>query len=146
MRALLQRVDRAAVHIDGQTVGQIDRGLLILLGIGQSDSVEHLRTVAEKCVNLRIFEDEQGKMNRRLLDIGGKALVVSQFTLYGDTRKGRRPGFSDAAPPDRARALYEQFIAELEALGVPAQTGVFGAHMHVELVNNGPVTLMVEYP
>lgn len=146
MRALLQRVSRAAVHIDGQTVGQIDRGLLILLGIGQSDGEEHLHIVAEKCANLRIFEDDQGKMNRCLLDIGGKALVVSQFTLYGDTRKGRRPGFSDAAPPDQARALYEQFTAELETLGIPTQTGVFGAFMHVELINEGPVTLMVEYP
>lgn len=146
MRALLQRVSRAAVHIDGQTVGQIDQGLLILLGIGQADGEDHLRIVAEKCANLRIFEDDQGKMNRSLLDVGGKALVVSQFTLYGDTRKGRRPGFSDAAPLERARTLYERFVAELQTLGIATQTGVFAAHMRVELVNDGPVTLMVEYP
>lgn len=146
MRALLQRVDRATVSVESQIVGEITQGLLILLGVAHTDGAEELRFVAEKCANLRIFEDDQGKMNRSLLDIGGEALVVSQFTLYGDTRKGRRPSFIQAAPPDHARERYEQFVATLKALGIATQTGMFGAHMHIDLVNNGPVTIMVETP
>jgi D-tyrosyl-tRNA(Tyr) deacylase len=120
--------------------------MLILLGVGRGDTQDDLRFVAEKCAHLRIFEDDRGKMNRSLLETGGEALVVSQFTLYGDTRKGRRPGFSDAAPPEVARVFYERFVEALQGLGVSVRTGVFGAHMHVEIHNDGPVTLMVESP
>jgi D-tyrosyl-tRNA(Tyr) deacylase len=120
--------------------------MLILLGVGRDDTPDTLRFVAEKCVHLRIFEDEGGKMNRSLLEIGGEALVVSQFTLYGDTRKGRRPGFSNAAPPEVAQAFYERFVETLRGLGIAVATGVFGAHMHLEIHNDGPVTFMVENP
>ncbi len=147
MRALVQRVSRSAVYIEGTSpAAQIGNGMLILLGVGRGDTRDDLRFVAEKCAHLRIFEDDQGKMNRSLLETGGEALVVSQFTLYGDTRKGRRPGFSDAAPPQVARVFYEGFVEALQGLGVPVRTGVFGAHMHVEIHNDGPVTLMVESP
>ena len=146
MRALLQRVSQAAVRVDGQIIGQIENGLLIFLGITHDDNEQALHFVAEKCVHLRIFEDEQGKMNRSLRDINGQALVVSQFTLYGDTKKGRRPGFSQAATPEMANALYEQFVAYLKNLGIDTQTGQFGAHMHIEIHNDGPVTLMIENP
>lgn len=146
MRALLQRVDHASVSVNNQIVGQITSGLLILLGITHTDDVSALQFVAEKSAHLRIFEDDQGKMNRSLIDTGGQALVVSQFTLYGDTRKGRRPSFVDAAPPDHAKALYEQFVATYETMGIHTQTGIFGAQMHVALTNNGPVTLMIESP
>jgi D-tyrosyl-tRNA(Tyr) deacylase len=143
---LLQRVDCASVSVNNQIVGKIDRGLLILLGITHTDRAETVRFVVEKCANLRIFEDDFGKMNRSLLDTGGQALVVSQFTLYGDTQKGRRPSFVNAAPPELAQNLYEQFVESLKNMGITTQTGIFGAHMHVELVNNGPVTIMVESP
>lgn len=144
MRALIQRVCRAAVCVDDQIVGQVDRGLLILLGISDTDGLADMKYVAEKCANLRIFEDDQGKMNRSLLDTGGQALVVSQFTLYGDTRKGRRPGFNRAAPPDSAKSMYEQFVHHLRTLGIHTETGVFGAYMQVEIHNTGPVTLMID--
>ena len=146
MRALIQRVSKAAVRVEKKTIGQIEKGLLIFLGITHDDNEEALRFVADKCVNLRIFEDPDGKMNLSLRDTGGQALVVSQFTLYGDTRKGRRPGFSQAAAPDKANALYEQFVAYLKDLGINTQTGQFAAHMHVEIHNDGPVTLMIENP
>ena len=144
MRALLQRVVRSAVHIDGFPSRQIDAGLCILLGVCKGDTSEDAEYVAEKCVNLRIFEDDQGKMNRSLSDIGGHALIISQFTLYGDTRKGRRPGFSDAAPPEQANQLYELFVDAVKQKDVPVKTGEFGQHMHVEIHNDGPVTFMVE--
>jgi D-tyrosyl-tRNA(Tyr) deacylase len=146
MRAVLQRVSRASVSIDGQTVGSIDAGLLVLLGIAPSDTPEQVRWLADKIVNLRLFTDDEGKMNRSLLDVGGAALIVSQFTLYGDTRKGRRPSFTDAAPPPVAIPLYEAFVAAVAAFGVPTATGRFGADMAVELVNDGPVTLIVDTP
>ena len=144
MRALIQRVCRATVRVDEQVVGQIDRGLLILLGISDTDGLSDVEYVAEKCANLRIFEDDQGKMNRSLIDTGGQVLVVSQFTLYGDTRKGRRPGFNRAAPPDIAKSMYEQFVQYLRTLGIHTETGVFGAYMQVEIHNTGPVTLMID--
>lgn len=146
MRALVQRVSRSTVYIEGIPPVEISRGILILLGVGRKDTPDDLRFVAGKCAHLRIFSDDQGKMNRSLLEIGGDALVVSQFTLYGDTRKGRRPGFSDAAPPNVAKTFYERFVDALRDLGVPVATGVFGAHMRVEIHNDGPVTLMVESP
>ena len=144
MRALIQRVCRATVRVEEQIVGQVDRGLLILLGISDTDSLPDMEYVAEKCANLRIFEDDQGKMNRSLLDTGGQALVVSQFTLHADTRKGRRPSFNRAAPPDIAKFLYEQFVQHLRTLGIQTETGVFGAYMQVEIHNTGPVTLMID--
>ena len=144
MRALIQRVCRATVRVEEQVVGQIDRGLLILLGISDTDGLADMEYVAEKCVNLRIFEDDQGKMNRSLLDTGGQALVVSQFTLHADTRKGRRPSFNRAAPPDIAKSLYEQFVQRLCTFGIHTETGVFGAYMQVEIHNTGPVTLMID--
>ena len=146
MRALIQRVSCAAGFVDSRLVGRIQQGMLIFLGITHTDDLDALQFVAEKCVHLRIFEDEDGKMNRSLLDINGQALVVSQFTLYGETRKGRRPGFSQAALPEPARALYEEFVARLKTFGVQTQTGEFGAHMRVEIHNDGPVTLMIENP
>lgn len=146
MRALIQRVSQAAVRVDKQIIGQIEKGLLIFLGITHDDDEQALNFVAEKCANLRIFEDGEGKMNLSLLDIKGQALIVSQFTLYGDTRKGRRPGFSQAAAPDKANALYEQFVTYFQNLNVHTQTGEFGAHMDIEIHNDGPVTLMVENP
>ena len=144
MRALIQRVCRATVRVEEQVVGQIDRGLLILLGIGDTDGLPDMEYVAEKCANLRIFEDDRGKMNRSLLDTGGQALVVSQFTLHADTRKGRRPSFNRAAPPDIAKSMYEQFVQHLRTFGIHTETGVFGAYMQVEIHNTGPVTLMID--
>ena len=146
MRALLQRVSRAAVHVDGETVGEVGRGLLILLGVGSQDRPDDVDYVAEKVANLRIFDDDEGKMNLSVLDVGGGALVVSQFTLYADTSRGRRPGFTHAAPPELAQSLYEAFTDALRDLGVSVATGVFGARMHVEIHNDGPVTLVVESP
>jgi len=146
MRAVLQRVSRAVVRIEDQVVGSIDQGLLVLLGIAPRDSDEQVRWLAEKIVNLRLFADEQGKMNRSLLDVGGAALIVSQFTLYGDARKGRRPSFTEAAPPSIAIPLYEAFLAAVANYGVRVASGRFGADMAVELVNEGPVTLIVETP
>jgi D-tyrosyl-tRNA(Tyr) deacylase len=144
MRAVVQRVTRAQVTIDGEVVGRIDRGLLVLLGVTQTDSPEQARWLADKIVGLRIFNDADGKMNRALADVDGAVLVVSQFTLYGDCQKGRRPSFVAAAGPDRAVPLYEAFIQAVQAQGVPTATGRFGAMMQVELVNDGPVTLIVE--
>ncbi|MBI1831352.1 MAG: D-tyrosyl-tRNA(Tyr) deacylase [Planctomycetes bacterium] len=144
MRAVVQRVSRANVVIDGATVGAIDAGLLVLLGITHDDTAERARWLAEKIVGLRIFNDADGKMNRDLAEVNGAMLIVSQFTLFGDCRKGKRPSFIDAAPPAVAIPLYEAFIHGVKALGIPAATGVFGADMKVELVNDGPVTLIVE--
>jgi D-tyrosyl-tRNA(Tyr) deacylase len=143
MRAVLQRVSHARVVIDGVVVGEIQRGLLVLLGVTQSDTVEQARWLAEKVVSLRIFNDADDKMNLGVADVGGGVLVVSQFTLYGDCRKGRRPSFIDAARPETAIPLYEAFVNAVRALGIPTATGRFGAMMQVELVNDGPVTLIV---
>jgi D-aminoacyl-tRNA deacylase len=144
MRAVVQRVSQARVVIDQEVVGQIGRGLLVLLGVAKTDSPEQARWLAEKIVTLRIFNDPEGKMNLDLAEVGGQVLVVSQFTLYGDCRKGRRPSFIDAAPPEIAIPLYEEFINGIKALGITTATGQFGAMMQVELVNDGPVTLIVE--
>lgn len=144
MKALVQRVSSGAVKIDGETVGKIGQGLVILLGICHADGPAEADFVADKCVNLRIFMDEAGKMNRSLLEIGGEVLIISQFTLYGDCRKGRRPGFNDAAGPEQAEPLYEYFIERVRKSGVNVATGVFGACMQVTINNDGPVTLMVE--
>ena len=144
MRAVLQRVHQARVRVGDEVTGEIGRGLLVLLGVAQGDTPEQARWLAEKIVGLRIFQDDEGKMNRDVSEAGGSVLVVSQFTLYGDCRKGRRPSFIDAAPPETAIPLYEQFIEAVRALGVPVATGRFGAMMDVELVNAGPVTLIVD--
>jgi D-aminoacyl-tRNA deacylase len=144
MRAVVQRVSRARVTVDGRVTGEITTGLLILLGVGRQDASAAIAGFAEKIANLRIFEDEQRKMNRSLLDVKGSALVVSQFTLYGDARGQRRPSFVAAAPPEQARRLYEEFGEALRKLGVTVATGVFGAMMSVELVNDGPVTILLD--
>ncbi len=145
MKAVVQRVTRAAVTVDGQTVGQIESGLMILLGVTHDDSDAQAQWLAGKIAGLRIFADDQGKMNRSLLDVGGSALVVSQFTLYGNCRKGKRPSFAQAARPDIAEQLYEQFITLLHQAGVTrVEKGVFGAQMTVEIHNDGPVTLILE--
>lgn len=144
MRALIQRVSRASVDVDGRTVGSIDRGLLVLLGVRSDDTEKEVRFVAGKCANLRIFEDDQGKMNRSALDVGGQFLVVSQFTLYGDARRGRRPSFIEAAPPELSRKLYVSFVNRLRDMGLKVETGIFGATMDVDLVNQGPVTILIE--
>jgi D-tyrosyl-tRNA(Tyr) deacylase len=144
MRAVLQRVRRASVHVDEELVGQIGPGLLVLLGVTHADTAEHARWLADKVVTLRLFADDAGKMNRDVTECGGGVLVVSQFTLYGDCRKGRRPSFVEAAPPEIAIPLYEAFIDAVKAHGVPVATGRFGAMMQVELVNDGPVTVIVD--
>jgi D-aminoacyl-tRNA deacylase len=144
MRAVLQRVSRARVTVDGSVTGEIGAGLTILLGVGREDTSAIASSMAEKCANLRIFEDDQGKMNRSLLDVEGSALVVSQFTLYGDARGQRRPSFIAAAPPELAKALYEEFCAALRKLGVTVAIGIFQAMMSVELVNEGPVTILLD--
>jgi D-tyrosyl-tRNA(Tyr) deacylase len=144
MRAVLQRVRRGKVSVDGRTVAEIGLGLVILLGVGHPDSEETTRSLAEKVAFLRIFEDDQGKMNLSIRDINGSAIVVSQFTLYADTRKGRRPSFTDAALPDIARPLVDRFAALLAEQGIPTQTGEFGARMLVEIDNDGPVTILLE--
>ena len=144
MRAVLQRVSRASVVIDGETVGSLGRGLLVLLGVAPADTAAEAQWLAEKVAGLRIFNDEAGKMNRDVAEVGGALLVVSQFTLHGDCRKGRRPSFIGAAPPEIAIPLYEAFINALRGLGLPVQTGRFGAMMQVELVNDGPVTLILD--
>jgi D-tyrosyl-tRNA(Tyr) deacylase len=143
MRAILQRVSRARVVVEGKPVSEISAGLLVLLGIAKGDTPADAAYLAEKTAQLRIFNDTQGKMNLSLLDIGGAALVVSQFTLYADTSRGRRPGFERAAPPGDAKQLYEEYVRCLKAAGVRVETGVFQAHMEVELVNDGPVTLVL---
>jgi len=144
MRAVIQRVRHARVSVDKRIVGEIGPGVLVLLGVGKGDSSEAASYLAEKTANLRIFNDGEGKMNVSLLESGGSALVVSQFTLYGDVRRGRRPGFDRAAPPAEANRLYEEYVASLKALGVPVETGVFQAHMVVELENDGPVTILLD--
>jgi D-tyrosyl-tRNA(Tyr) deacylase len=144
MRAVVQRVSRARVVIDGETVGEVGRGLLVLLGVTHADTAEAAAWLADKVVGLRLFNDADGKMNRGVADVGGGVLVVSQFTLYGDCQKGRRPSFIDAARPEVAVPLYEAFVNGVRALGVPVATGRFGAMMQVELVNDGPVTLIVD--
>ena len=144
MRAVLTRVNSASVTIDGEVVGSIGRGFLILLGVGPEDTQEQCRYLAQKALSLRVFEDENGKMNRGLEDVGGQVLVVSQFTLYGNVRKGRRPSFTDAANPELGNELYEQFLRECEVLGFPPQHGRFGADMQVASVNDGPVTLILD--
>jgi|SRR5450432_27417 D-tyrosyl-tRNA(Tyr) deacylase len=144
MRVVVQRVSRAQVTVDGRVTGQINAGLMILVGVGREDTPAVAASMAEKVANLRIFEDEQGKMNKSLLDAQGGALVVSQFTLYGDARGQRRPSFLAAAPPDKAVALYEEFSAALRKLGISVATGVFQTTMSVELVNEGPVTILLD--
>jgi D-tyrosyl-tRNA(Tyr) deacylase len=144
MRVVLQRVSRARVVVDGEVVGAIDRGLLVLLGVAAGDTAEDARRLADRTVGLRIFADAEGKMNLAVADVGGGVLVVSQFTLYGDCHKGRRPSFVEAAPPELAIPLYEAFVDAVRAHGVPTATGRFGAMMQVELVNDGPVTLIMD--
>jgi D-aminoacyl-tRNA deacylase len=144
VRAVLQRVSRARVVVDGKVVGEIGAGLLVLLGVGKEDTPAAAAHLAEKTAQLRIFNDAQGKMNLSLLETGGAALVVSQFTLYGDVSKGRRPAFGGAAPPAEAKALYEEYVRSLRDTGVRVETGVFQAHMEVELVNDGPVTILLD--
>ncbi|MBC8870155.1 MAG: D-tyrosyl-tRNA(Tyr) deacylase [Planctomycetes bacterium] len=144
MRACVQRVSEASVTVDGEMVGQIGRGMLVLLGITQDDTQRDVQFMAEKTTGLRIFEDAEGKMNRSLIDVGGGMLVVSQFTLLGDCRKGRRPSFITAAEPELAERLYEEFVAEVQQRNVTVGTGRFRAHMDVALVNDGPVTLLLD--
>jgi D-tyrosyl-tRNA(Tyr) deacylase len=144
MRAVLQRVTRASVRVEGAIVGRIGPGLCVLLGVARTDDPDCAARLAGKVARLRVFEDENGRFDRSLLDVGGAALVVSQFTLLGTTAKGTRPSFTDAAPPEEAEPLYRRFCDELRALAVPVETGVFGARMAVELVNDGPVTLVLD--
>ena len=144
MRVVLQRVNQGNVTVEGQTIAEIGLGLVILLGVGPEDGEDQINYLVNKIANLRIFEDHQGKINRSVLDVAGAAIVVSQFTLYADTRKGRRPSFTDAAPPEIASPLVDRFAEQLAALGVPTQTGQFGAHMQVEIHNDGPVTIWME--
>lgn len=144
MRAVVQRVARAAVEVEGQVVGAIDHGLLILLGIHRSDTAKDVAWMIEKIPNLRIFDDEHGVMNRSLVETGGALLVVSQFTLHGDCRKGRRPSWNEAAPPELARPLYDQFVEACRQRSLPVQAGVFQAEMQVSLTNSGPVTILLD--
>ena len=144
MRVVLQRVSRAAVRVDGQTVGAIGRGFLVLAGFAPADTEAALAWMADKLAGLRVFTDGEGKMNLALADVGGAALVISQFTLYADAARGRRPSFADAAPPELAEGLYRRFVELLRERGLPVETGRFGAVMEVELVNDGPVTLVIE--
>jgi|SRR6185369_1264803 D-tyrosyl-tRNA(Tyr) deacylase len=144
MRVVVQRVSRAKVSVEGRVAGEITAGLMILLGVGKQDASAVAVSMAEKVANLRIFEDDAGKMNRSLVDVRGEALVVSQFTLYGDARGQRRPSFIAAAPPEQASALYEEFNAKLRALGISVATGIFQTMMSVELVNEGPVTILLD--
>ncbi len=146
MRVVCQRVSRAEVRVDGEVRGRIGAGLCVLVGVARGDGEEQAVRLAGKVARLRVFADDDGRFDRSLLDTGGGALVVSQFTLIADTAKGNRPSFSAAAAPDDAERLYERVVAELRALGVPVETGVFGASMDVELVNDGPVTLLIEVP
>ncbi len=144
MRIVVQRVSSAGVAIDGKSVGKIGAGLLVLLGVGKSDTPADMEWGARKVAEMRIFQDSEHRMNLSVQDVGGSALVISQFTLYGDANKGRRPSFVDAAPPDVAEKLYDEFVQDLRSQGVPTETGVFAARMSVELVNEGPVTILVE--
>jgi D-tyrosyl-tRNA(Tyr) deacylase len=144
MRAVVQRVGRAEVRVDGEVTGRVERGLAVLLGVAKGDGDADAKLLADKVAQLRIFEDAAEKMNLAVGEVGGGVLVVSQFTLLGDARKGNRPSFIDAAPPDEANALYERFCAHLSERGLPVAKGVFRAHMHVELVNEGPVTILLD--
>jgi D-tyrosyl-tRNA(Tyr) deacylase len=144
VRAVIQRVTRASVTIDSRVAGEIGAGLLVLLGVGKTDNSQSASYLAEKIANLRIFSDEAGKMNLSLLDTKGSALVVSQFTLYGDTRAGRRPSFIQAAPPDEADRLYQEFVRAMRSLRIRVETGEFQTHMQVEMVNDGPVTILID--
>ena len=144
MRAVVQRVSRASVTVDGAATGSIERGLLVFLGVGKDDSQKDIDFIADKIVNLRIFEDTDGRMNRSVKDIAGGVLLISQFTLYGECRKGRRPDFTAAGDPETAKQLYEQTIAAIKDKGVPVETGVFAAHMDIDSVNDGPVTLILD--
>ena len=144
MRSVVQRVSRARVVVEGRVTGEIGGGLVVLVAVGRADTPEAAAVMAEKIVNLRIFNDNQGKMNRSLLDVCGAILAVSQFTLYGDARGGRRPSFIQAAPPEQGKLLYEEFVRAAAALGVRVETGVFQAHMSVELTNDGPVTILLD--
>ncbi len=144
MRAVVQRVASASVTVDGKLISEIGKGLLIFHGVAHEDTSADLDYLTNKVANLRVFEDDEGRMNRSLLEVGGEALVVSQFTLYGDCRKGRRPSFIDAAPPDKAEALYQQFIRALSNTGISVRSGIFQAMMDVELVNDGPVTILLD--
>ena len=144
MKALLQRVDRASVSVNGKITGEVGKGLCVFLGVVQEDTEKDISWLADKIVNLRIFEDGSGKMNRSVIDENGEILVVSQFTLCGDCKKGRRPSWTKAAEPTSANLMYEKFVKEIEARGVTAATGVFQAYMKVELCNDGPVTLMID--
>ncbi len=144
MKVLVQRVSHAEVRVAGSTIGKIENGLLLLVGVAQDDTQKEIEWVAEKCVNLRIFEDDQQKMNRSLLDAGGSILAISQFTLMANTEKGRRPSFIEAADPEKGNQYYELFVEALRGHGIHVETGVFGAMMDIELVNRGPVTIMVE--
>ncbi|MBR2783591.1 MAG: D-tyrosyl-tRNA(Tyr) deacylase [Firmicutes bacterium] len=146
MRALIQRVSSASVRVDEQLTGRIGPGLLVFFGAGKGDGLEDVAWLVRKTANLRIFEDEAGKLNLNVRQAGGAVLAVSQFTLYADCRRGNRPGFDQAAPPEQARDLYEQFVAALRREGLTVETGVFQAHMAVELINDGPVTIMLESP
>lgn len=144
MRVVIQRVNRALVRVEGKIAGEISKGLLVLLGVGQGDSSKDAVYLLDKIINLRIFEDAEGKMNLSLLDAGGELMVISQFTLYADCRKGRRPSFTDASPPEEAQKLYEYFVAEAKNRGLKVATGIFQALMEVELVNFGPVTIFLD--
>ena len=144
MRAVVQRVKRAEVRVGEEVAGRIEAGLVVLLGVGKSDTPASAEVLAEKIANLRVFDDDQGRMNRSLRETGGQALCVSQFTLYGDCRKGRRPSYDQAAPPDQALSLYESFVESLRKLGIRTETGRFRAMMDVELTNDGPVTLLLD--
>lgn len=144
MRAVIQRVEQASVSVEGEIKGQIGAGFLALIGVEEGDGDADFRYIADKVPNLRVFEDEQGKMNRSLLDVGGEVLAVSQFTLLGDARGGRRPSFITAARPETADPMYERLVADWRARGIRVETGVFGAHMKVALVNDGPVTILLD--
>jgi D-tyrosyl-tRNA(Tyr) deacylase len=144
MRAVIQRVTRSSVRVDARVAGEIGAGLLVLLGVSRTDNPESASYLAEKIANLRVFSDSAGKMNLSLIDMGGSALVVSQFTLYADTRGGRRPSFIQAAPPEEASRLYDEFVRSMRAQGIKVETGVFQSHMQVELVNDGPVTILLD--
>jgi D-aminoacyl-tRNA deacylase len=144
VRAVVQRVSSARALVEGEVVGEVDRGLCVLLGVGRGDGADEVERLAGRVARLRIFENEDGRFDRSLLDVSGEALVVSQFTLIADTAKGNRPSFSDAAPPEQAEPLYDQFCDALRGLGVPVATGRFGARMAVELVNDGPVTIVLD--
>ena len=144
MRAVVQRVKSASVTVDGQRISEIGKGFLVLLGVGQADTDADLDYMVNKVANLRVFEDDEGRMNRSLLEVGGEALVVSQFTLFGDCRKGRRPSFIDAARPEKADAMYEAFMQALSKLGIPVKAGIFQAMMDVALINDGPVTILLD--